>query len=158
MQIKKQSTRSRKKVMVFGTFDIIHEGHRHMFKQAKQYGDYLIVSIARVKNIKILKNVSPLHSEQERLAAVQKEALVDKCFLGEIDDPFFVIKREKPDIIALGYDQKHSLAQQLPEKLKEMGLADTKIVQLKAYKPEIYKSSKIREQDKKVRKIRSAKG
>ena len=30
-----------KKVMVFGTFDILHEGHINMFEQAKQYGDFL---------------------------------------------------------------------------------------------------------------------
>ena len=36
-----------KKVMVFGTFDIIHPGHIHLLKEAKEYGDFLIAVIGR---------------------------------------------------------------------------------------------------------------
>ena len=131
------------KVMLFGTFDIVHAGHRDMFQQAKTYGNFLIVSIAREQNIVKIKGTAPRNNEQTRLAQIQKESLVDKCFLGEITDPFAVIKREKPDIIALGYDQHHTLAKQLPQKLKEMDLSHIKIVRLKPYHPEVYKSSKL---------------
>jgi FAD synthetase len=131
------------KVMLFGTFDIIHAGHRNMFQQAKTYGNFLIVSIAREQNIVKIKGTAPRNSEQTRLAQMQKEPLVNKCFLGEVIDPFAVIKREKPDIIALGYDQQHTLAKQLPQKLKAMGLPHIKIVRLASYHPETYKSSKL---------------
>ncbi|MBI2582387.1 adenylyltransferase/cytidyltransferase family protein, partial [Candidatus Woesearchaeota archaeon] len=30
-----------KKVMCFGTFDLLHLGHLNYFQQAKKYGDYL---------------------------------------------------------------------------------------------------------------------
>ncbi|HLC71304.1 MAG TPA: adenylyltransferase/cytidyltransferase family protein, partial [Candidatus Nanoarchaeia archaeon] len=36
-----------KTVMCFGTFDILHPGHLHYLQQAKKYGDYLMVVIAR---------------------------------------------------------------------------------------------------------------
>ena len=32
-----------KKVMLFGTFDLIHSGHLSLFNQAKEYGQKLIV-------------------------------------------------------------------------------------------------------------------
>ena len=41
-----------KKVIVFGTFDILHQGHLDFFRQAKQYGDYLIVAVAHDENVK----------------------------------------------------------------------------------------------------------
>lgn len=129
--------------MLFGTFDTVHEGHRDLFRQAKQHAERLIVSVARTENILRLKGRLPVHSEKERLAVVRQEPLVDKSFLGQIRDPFQVIKREKPDMIALGYDQTHALAQFLPDKLKNMGLNRIRIVRLEPFKPAIYKSSKI---------------
>ena len=44
-----------KKVMVFGTFDGLHEGHLDFFRQAREYGDYLIVAVARDVNVKKIK-------------------------------------------------------------------------------------------------------
>jgi len=41
-----------KKVMVFGTFDGIHEGAFGSFLAAKKYGDYLVVVVARDKMLK----------------------------------------------------------------------------------------------------------
>ena len=38
--------------MVFGAFDCLHPGHLDFFKQAKKYGDYLIVSVGTDKNVK----------------------------------------------------------------------------------------------------------
>jgi len=46
----------KKKVMVFGTFDIFHPGHRSFLNQAKKYGNYLIVVVARDKQSKFSKN------------------------------------------------------------------------------------------------------
>ena len=41
-----------KKVICFGTFDILHLGHVNFFKQAKSLGDELVVVIARDVNVK----------------------------------------------------------------------------------------------------------
>ena len=45
------------KIMVFGTFDGVHKGHINFFKQARvlSKNPYLIVSIARDKNVKKIK-------------------------------------------------------------------------------------------------------
>ena len=55
-----------KKVMVFGTFDIVHMGHIHMFEQAREYGDKLIVIVARDNNVEKIKGMGALHRDVER--------------------------------------------------------------------------------------------
>ena len=42
---------ARKKVMVFGTFDIFHKGHENFLKQAKKLGDCLTVVVARDETV-----------------------------------------------------------------------------------------------------------
>jgi cytidyltransferase-like protein len=71
-----------KKVIVFGTFDIFHEGHRNFFKQAKEFGDFLIVVVARDGNVLKIKGVLPWNDEESRLAEIKKSGLVDKVILG----------------------------------------------------------------------------
>ena len=34
-----------KRVITYGTFDLLHYGHINLLKRAKQYGDYLIVAL-----------------------------------------------------------------------------------------------------------------
>jgi FAD synthetase len=122
-----------KKVMVFGTFDILHEGHKNFFKQARKYGDYLIVVIARDKTVKKIKGKLPHNNEKTRKINIIKAELVDKVVLGDLKDKHKKIKELKPDVICLGYDQKKFV-----EGLSNFNI---KIVKLKPFKPEIYKSS-----------------
>ena len=48
-----------KKVLIAGTFDIIHPGHINLIKQAKEFGDFLVVVIARDKNVIKAKGKQP---------------------------------------------------------------------------------------------------
>jgi cytidyltransferase-like protein len=132
-----------KKVMVFGTFDLLHEGHIHFLKSAKKNGDYLMVIVARDKTVRALKGNDPVQNEKERLRNISKLDVVDKAVIGnEEPHKFGVIKALKPDIICLGYDQR-SYTQGLDKKLKGMDLK-IKIVRLKPYKPHKYKTSIIK--------------
>lgn len=127
------------RILVFGTFDGIHKGHEALFKQARKYGDYLTVVVARDSTVQKVKNHLPKYNENERLKALKKCDLVDEARLGNEGDPYKIIKEIKPDIICLGYDQ-NSFTEKLEEKLKEMGL-NVEIKKLKAHKPKIYHSS-----------------
>ncbi len=128
------------KVLVFGTFDGLHEGHKDFFRQAKEYGDNLVAVVGRDSTVQRTKNRLPKFNEQERLKGVQDSGLVDEARLGnEGNNPYKVIEEVNPRIICLGYDQTH-FTDKLAEKIKEMGL-HIDIVRLKPYKPEIYKSS-----------------
>lgn len=129
------------KVMVFGTFDRLHKGHLNFFKQARALAEspFLIVSVARDVNVTKIKGKKPYLNERQRLNAVKKCALVDKAVLGGTTNYLPHIIREKPNIIALGYDQGNYI-QNLQAKLAKSGLR-VKVVRLKPYRPEIYKSS-----------------
>ncbi len=130
-----------KKVMVFGTFDIIHLGHLHLFLQAKKYGDKLTVVVARDINVKKVKKHRPLHTEQQRIYFLKHIDLIDNVILGNKKDYYKIIKEKKPDVIALGYDQKID-EKMLKEKIKKFGLW-TKIIRLSPYGKKI-KSSLIK--------------
>ncbi len=60
-----------KRVMVFGTFDFFHAGHLSLFRQAKKYGDVLIVIVSRDKRATEVKGKAPIHSEKERVELVR---------------------------------------------------------------------------------------
>lgn len=125
--------------MVFGTFDLFHAGHESLLKQAKELGDNLIVIVGRDKTVKKVKGNYPVQFEKKRLEVLKNHPLVDKATLGNIDDKHEVIRKFKPDIIALGYDQ-FTFTYGL-EKLLIDEKMNTEIHRLKAYEPGIYKSS-----------------
>lgn len=129
------------RVLVFGTFDILHPGHIDFLRQAKRYGDFLIVSLAREKFIRKIKGHAARHSEAERKKLLGSVKFVDKVVLGSKSDYLGHIAAQKPDIIALGYDQT-AFTEGLAKKLKARGLK-VKIVRLKPYKLKIYKTSKL---------------
>ncbi len=129
------------RIMVFGTFDLIHPGHLHLFKQARGLAQnpHLIVSIARDSNVKKIKLRAPKNPQTKRKLQVSKVPLVDKVVLGGARDHMPHIIKENPDIIALGYDQV-AYTKGLSAQLKAAGLK-TKVIRLKSHKPHIYKSS-----------------
>jgi len=128
------------RVMVFGTFDIFHPGHKNFLKQAKKYGNYLIAVIARDRTVKEVKGKLPKNPENVRLKNVVSSGLADKVILGNLSDKYAVIRKHKPGVIALGYDQ-FNYTDGLIKKFLNI-----KVIRLKPFKPSIYKSSKIRRQ------------
>lgn len=134
------------RVMVFGTFDMIHPGHEHFFAEARSLAkeSRLIVSVARDTNVERIKGRKPRHGERERLALVNAHPLVDEAVLGDETDYITHIKRAAPDIIALGYDQSGEYVERLSADLTKAGLS-TKVVRLQPHEPERYKTSKLHE-------------
>jgi FAD synthetase len=128
------------KIMVFGTFDGLHPGHLNFFKQAKNLAkkSFLIVSVARDRNVKKIKGKTPTYSEQERINLVKKCGLADRVVLSGMHDHLPHILKEKPDIIALGYDQR-AYIHNLKKDLKNKGLM-VKVVRLRPYRHNIYKN------------------
>lgn len=131
------------KIMVFGTFDGLHEGHIDMFKQAKDFivNSSLIVSIARDINVFKIKGKYPFLNEKKRVALLKKCKLVDKVVLSGLKEHIPHIVKEKPDIIALGYDQRFYV-ENLKKDLKNKGIL-VKIIRLKPYKENIFKNHLI---------------
>ena len=140
------SVKKREKIMVFGTFDGVHPGHLDFFKQAKRvsHNPFLVVSIARDENVKKIKKSYPKFPEIERKKLVEDTKIPDKVVLGSLNDYIAHILDEKPEIIALGYDQIH-YTQDLEEKLFQKGL-NIRLVRLKPHKENIYKNSLLKRQ------------
>ena len=130
--------------MVFGTFDGLHQGHLNFFKQAKNFikNSFLIVSIARDKNVQQIKGELPLLNEKKRMVLIKKLAqgskLIDRVVLSGVKNHIPHIMKERPDIIALGYDQK-TYVKNLKKDLANKGIL-VKIVRLKPYRHKIYKN------------------
>lgn len=132
-----------KTAIIFGTFDIVHLGHLNLLKQAKEKCDYLVAVIARDKTVLQVKGKLPRNKEAKRLKQVQRQNITDLVVLGNLRDKYAAIKKYKPDIIFLGYDQK-AFTENLELKLKNLKIK-SKIIRLKSFKPGIYKTSKMYE-------------
>ncbi len=124
--------------MVFGTFDLLHKGHKYFLKNAKEQGDELIVIIARDNNVKKLKGKTPKHNQDQRKQAIGK--LGYKAIIGNNNDFYKVIENEKPDIICLGYDQDPL---NLKKELKKRKL-NPMIIILSPFEEHIYKTSLLK--------------
>ena len=95
-----------KRVAVFGIFDGVHDGHRDLFKQAKELGDELVIIVGRDETAEKLKGKKPKYSEAERVKILRAEPLVDEAVLGDTElSTYIVLERYNPDVVCLGYDQ-----------------------------------------------------
>jgi cytidyltransferase-like protein len=132
------------RVMVFGTFDMLHAGHIDFFRQARALAPnpYLIVSIARDTSVARVKGRKATHSERERAALVAASELVDEVVLGDESGYIAHIQKAVPDIIALGYDQAGEYVETLEEDLRAASL-NVRVEHLAAFKPDQYKTSKL---------------
>jgi cytidyltransferase-like protein len=125
--------------MVFGTFDLLHPGHVFFLEQAKKLGTMLVAVIARDETVERVKGRLPEHDAAQRQRNLIKLGIAHKVILGNLGDKLAVVREEKPQVIALGYDQ-NSIVENLAQKVG----SDIKIVRLAALRPERYKSSKLR--------------
>lgn len=128
------------KVVIFGVFDNLHEGHREFIKQARVYGEVHAI-VARDSTVFSLKNKKPKQGEEERVRCIASIEGVFESTLGDEDvGSYEVLKSINPDIVFLGYDQE-SLAQDLISKIKNKILPDIELIYGEAYKGDIYHTS-----------------
>lgn len=127
------------RVVCAGTFDHLHPGHISFLRQAKALGDELIVIVARDENVKRIKGIIPEHNEILRKRNVEQTGIPDMVLLGHSDNDIFLILEElAPNIVALGYDQRVS------EETIRGRLSNCRVVRLKPFHPDKYKSSYFR--------------
>jgi cytidyltransferase-like protein len=136
-------------VVVAGTFDGLHAGHLHLFsfarrkaatleKKLKRKGVKLQVIIARDSNVLRIKGSRPLHDETERAGLVSSLRQVDGVVLGHPTNFMESLKKIKPDMVVLGYDQAPGMEQRLLESGYKTFARAT------AYKGHKLKSSKLK--------------
>ena len=70
------------KVVVAGTFDILHPGHLHLLEKAAQFGDVYVI---KARNCNINKNKT-VFKEEERWRMTESLKMVKKEVLGNEND------------------------------------------------------------------------
>ena len=135
-----KSPQKRGVAVVFGVFDLLHQGHLSFFDQASRHGN-LVAIVARDSTVLKFKKRKPHHSEKIRLKAVRKMPEVKKAMLGDkIRGTYGVLKKIKPDVICLGYDQ-NELGKDICARVKRGELPRMKIIRLKSHEPKKFKTS-----------------
>lgn len=130
-----------KKVLVFGTFDGIHGGHIYFLKEAKKLGK-LFISVASDESIIKRKQHIPERKESYRMKDVRELKIAENVSIGDrMLGKWSEIKKIKPDIIVLGYDQKE-LGLALKKDKKNIGV-NFVIKKMKSFKPKEMHSSLI---------------
>lgn len=71
-----------RKVITYGTFDLLHWGHLNLLKRAKDLGDYLIVAISS-DDFNALKNKKSFHSFENRKYILEAVRYVDEVIAEE---------------------------------------------------------------------------
>ena len=130
------------KVVATGVFDIIHIGHAHFLNAAKEHGDHLTVIVANDSTVRKMKG-EPILSDKRRSEVVSQLKPVDEVVIGRTGDMLDIIVEDiKPDVIALGFDQRLFTAKELASKLLERGL-EVKVVRLEEMEQDLAGSRKI---------------
>jgi FAD synthetase len=94
------------RVMTTGVFDLLHPGHIALLEEAAKLGDELVVVLARDDSAEKEKH-RPITPEEHRRRMVEALKPVSRAVLGHRGDYYRIVEELKPDIIALGYDQKY---------------------------------------------------
>ncbi len=94
-----------KKVITYGTYDLLHEGHINLLRRAKALGDYLIVGVTNDNFDLERGKLNVVNNVLDRVEAVRNTGLADKIIIEDyvgqkIDD----IQKYGVDIFAIGSD------------------------------------------------------
>ena len=96
-----------KKVITYGTYDLLHQGHINLLRRAKELGDYLIVGVTNDSFDRDRGKLNVRNNVLERVEAVKATGYADQIviedYVGQkIDD----IQKYNVDIFAIGSDWK----------------------------------------------------
>lgn len=93
------------KVITYGTYDVLHQGHINLLKRAKELGDYLIVGVTSDRFDRERGKLNVKNNVLERVEAVRKTGYADEIIIEDyvgqkIDD----IQKYNIDIFTVGSD------------------------------------------------------
>lgn len=127
-------------VLTFGSFDFIHEWHKHYLFEAKKYGTHLSTIVASDENIKKIKWIQTHYPLSERVRMLQEIKISDEIIPGSNKNPMWWIEKISPEIVCLWYDQRGPFVDKLEDEIYRIWLS-TRIIRINAHRPDIFKSS-----------------
>ena len=93
-----------KKVITYGTFDLIHMGHINILRRAKEMGDYLIVAIS-TDEFNTMKHKQAYYSFEQRKQILEAIRYVDEVIPEHTwDQKIEDVKEHDIDIFVMGHD------------------------------------------------------
>ncbi len=93
-----------KKVITYGTFDLLHIGHLNILKRAKALGDYLIVAVSSDK-FNESKGKKAYYSIEDRVEMLKSIKFVDEVIVEESwEQKINDIRQNSVDIFVMGDD------------------------------------------------------
>ncbi|CAM4071315.1 glycerol-3-phosphate cytidylyltransferase [Listeria booriae] len=95
-----------KKVITYGTFDLLHWGHIKLLERAKELGDYLVVAIS-TDEFNRLKHKEAYHSFEHRKLILEAIRYVDEVIPeSDWEQKIQDVKDHNIDIFVMGDDWK----------------------------------------------------
>lgn len=95
-----------KKVITYGTFDLLHWGHINLLKRAKQLGDHLTVAISS-DEFNAIKNKKSYHSFENRKMILESIRYVDEVISeNDWEQKISDVVENDIDIFVMGDDWK----------------------------------------------------
>ena len=93
-----------KRILTYGTFDLLHYGHIRLLKRAKQLGDYLIVALS-TDDFNAIKGKKAYHSYETRKLMLESLRYVDLVIPeNDWDQKIKDVIDYKVDIVVMGSD------------------------------------------------------
>lgn len=94
-----------KRVLTFGTFDVLHVGHVSILERARSQGDYLIVGVSSDELNFRKKGRRPIYDEKDRLRMIAALRCVDEVFVEEsLELKGDYIRQHRADVLVMGDD------------------------------------------------------
>ncbi|WP_262689754.1 adenylyltransferase/cytidyltransferase family protein [Kordiimonas aestuarii] len=94
-----------KRILTFGTYDLLHVGHVRLLKRAAALGDKLIVGVSSDELNISKKGRAPVYSTAERLEIVRSLSCVDEAFIEHsLEAKGDYIREHKADVLVMGDD------------------------------------------------------
>lgn len=94
------------KIIVNGTFDILHRGHIELLEHAKSLGEFLLVCIDSDKRVKELKGANrPINNQIDRAFMLQGLKCVDAVWTFNSEEELEnMCEMYQPDVMIKGKD------------------------------------------------------